>query len=153
MRRGPILLILLLVGCSDDSMTRNFSLSRDAAPETIAATQMPLSTPPSLAMRPARPGAAMPNGGGDTQSAEQAAGSAGQDALVQAAGPTASSDIRAVINENSGLVYPKSRLRGPPDELVGAARPYACHHAGAPRRVAQPNVLNGNASARASAGE
>jgi hypothetical protein len=106
MQRGPILLILLLVGCSDDSMTRNFSLSRDAAPETIAATQMPLSTPPSLAMRPARPGAAMPNGGGDTQSAEQAAGSAGQDALVQAAGPTASSDIRAVINENSGLVYP-----------------------------------------------
>ena len=37
---------------------------------------------------------------------DQAAGSAGQDALVQAAGPSAAPDIRTMINEKSGLVYP-----------------------------------------------
>jgi Protein of unknown function (DUF3035) len=105
MRSLPALSVLLLVACSDDSMTRNFSLSRDNGPETVASTQMPLSVPPDLAMRPARPGAIVPKEG-DTQPAEQAAGSAGQDALVEAAGPAAPSDIRAKINENSGLVYP-----------------------------------------------
>ena len=45
---------------------------------------------------------------GDAQPVERAAGSAGQDALVQAAGPASSSDIRTAINENSGLVYPDS---------------------------------------------
>jgi len=99
------LLILLLAGCSDDSMTRNFSLSRDSAPQTMASTQMPLSTPPSITLRPARPGAIAPNRDA-TQSAEQGAGSTGQNALLEAAGPAASSDIRTVINEHSGLVYP-----------------------------------------------
>lgn len=105
MRYLPMLSVLLLVACSDDSMTRNFSLSRDNAPETIASTQMPLSVPPQLAMRPSRPGAIEPKEG-DTQPADQAAGSAGQDALIEAAGPAAPSDIRATINQNSGLVYP-----------------------------------------------
>ncbi|HSZ88526.1 MAG TPA: DUF3035 domain-containing protein [Acetobacteraceae bacterium] len=105
MRYLPMLSVLLLVACSDDSMTRNFSLSRDNAPETIASTQMPLSVPPQLATRPSRPGAIMPKEG-DTQPADQAAGSAGQDALVEAAGPAAPADIRNTINENSGLVYP-----------------------------------------------
>ncbi len=105
MRRLPLLLILLLAGCGDDSMTRNFSLSRDAAPENMAATRMPLSMPPGLAMRPARPGALVPTQS-DSQGTDQSAGSAGQDALVEAAGPASSSDIREVINENAGLVYP-----------------------------------------------
>jgi DUF3035 family protein len=105
MRYCPLLLILLLAGCSDSSMTRNFSLSRDSAPENMAATQMPLSMPPGLATRPARPGAMVPTRP-ETAAVDQAAGSSGQEALVQAAGPATSSDIRAVINENSGLVYP-----------------------------------------------
>jgi Protein of unknown function (DUF3035) len=105
MRNCPLLLVLLLAACSDDSMTRNFSLSRDSAPETMASTQMPLSAPPSLAERPLRPGA-LPANRTDAPGAEQAAGSMGQDALLQAAGPTAASDIRRTINENSGLVYP-----------------------------------------------
>jgi hypothetical protein len=105
MRPWFLLMILPLTACGDDSMTRNFGLSRDAAPETMASTQMPLSAPPGLTLRPTR----TPTLGADHGNAppsEQAAGSVGQDALLEAAGPTASSDIRTVINENSGLVYP-----------------------------------------------
>jgi len=54
MRYCLLLLIPLFAGCADKSMTRNFSMSRDSAPENMAATQMPLSMPPGLATRPAR---------------------------------------------------------------------------------------------------
>lgn len=104
MRFGPLLMLPLLAACSDDSMTRNFTLSRDSAPQTVASTMMPLSAPPNLTVRPTRPGAPPPQG--DARQPEQAAGSAGQDALVQAAGPSATADIRTVINENAGMVYP-----------------------------------------------
>jgi len=105
MRLWCLLTILLLAACGDDGMTRTFSMSRDSAPETMASTQVPLSAPTGLTQRPTRTntlGASHDN----TQPGEQAAGSAGQDALLEAAGPTASSDIRTIINENSGLVYP-----------------------------------------------
>ena len=93
MRYCLLLLIPLFAGCADKSMTRNFSMSRDSAPENMAATQMPLSMPPGLATRPARPGAFVPSRP-DTEATEQAAG------------PAASPDIRAEINQNAGLVYP-----------------------------------------------
>jgi hypothetical protein len=101
MRFGVIVGVLLLAGCHDDSMTRNFGLARDAAPDTVAATQVPLSTPPSLALRPTRPGAIAPH---QTSPSEPTTGSAGQDALLQAAGPGAPADIRQLINENSGMI-------------------------------------------------
>jgi len=104
MRRYAWLSLLLLAGCGDDSLTRNFSTSRDSAPETIGATQMPLSAPPSLTMRPTRPGA-LPRNVGEVQP-DQSAGSNGQNALVDAAGPPAEANIRTVINENSGMAYP-----------------------------------------------
>jgi hypothetical protein len=103
MRFGLVLMVLALGACSDDSMTRNFGLSRDSAPVTVAATQMALSAPPSLAQRPARPGAPAPR---QTSQEQQAVGSAGQDALLQAAGPAATADIRQLINENSGMIDP-----------------------------------------------
>jgi hypothetical protein len=105
LHRCSVLLILLLAGCGDDSMTRNFSLSRDSAPENVAATRMPLSMPPGLATRPARSGTLVPTRS-DNPPSDQAAGSAGEDALLQAAGPATSPDVRETINENSGLVYP-----------------------------------------------
>jgi hypothetical protein len=104
MRYGPFLMILLLGACSDDSMTRNFGVRRDGPPQTIASTQMPLSAPPDIAVRPTRPGAPAPRA--DTLPSEVAAGSPGQDALLEAAGPAPSADIRTQINENSGLIYP-----------------------------------------------
>jgi len=104
MRFGPLLLLLPLAACSDDSMTRNFSLARDSAPQTVTSTMMPLSAPPMLTVRPTRPGAPPPQD--NARQLEQAAGSPGQDALVQAAGPSATADIRTVINENAGMVYP-----------------------------------------------
>jgi hypothetical protein len=103
MRLGLVLTVLSLAACSDDGMSRNFGLARDSAPDTVAATQMPLSMPPSLALRPTRPGAPVPR---QTSPAEPAVGSAGQDALLQAAGPGATADIRQLINENSGMIDP-----------------------------------------------
>jgi Protein of unknown function (DUF3035) len=103
MRFGLVLTVLSLAACGDDSMTRNFGLARDSAPDTVAATQMPLSTPPSLALRPTRPGAPVPR---QASRAEPEVGSAGQDALLQAAGPGATADIRQLINENSGMIDP-----------------------------------------------
>jgi hypothetical protein len=103
MRSGLLLTVLLLAGCADDGLTRNFGLARDSAPDTVAATQIPLSVPPSLALRPTRPGAPVPR---STAAAEPQVGSAGQDALLQAAGPSSTADIRQLINENSGLVDP-----------------------------------------------
>ena len=107
MRFGPVLLALLLAACSDDSLTRNFSLSRDATAETLSATQLPLSVPPNMAGRELRPSVLGTSPGpGQAQVGGQPAGSAGEDAIVDAAGPAADADIRAKIDENSGVVYP-----------------------------------------------
>ena len=107
MRYGFVLLVLLLAACgNNDGMTRNYGTSRDTAPETIAATQTPLSMPPDFQQRPRRPGALPPTSQGNAQQADQSAGSAGQDAFLEAAGPSAGSDVRHKIDENSGLVYP-----------------------------------------------
>ena len=114
MRYLVVLSVIMLTACSNDGMTRNFSLSRDAGTDTMAATQTPLSVPPGLGMRPMRPGAPALNHD-DTQANEQESASAGQAALVQSAGPVATSDIRNLINENSGLVYPD---RGFVDQLM-----------------------------------
>lgn len=109
MRYGLVVLVLLLAACSQSGDTRNFSLTRNSAPETMAATQMPLSMPPDLAMRPKRPGALPPSSQqANASQDDQSTGSAGQDAFLDAAGgPSAPSDIRTQIDQSSGLVFPK----------------------------------------------
>ena len=114
MRYLAVLAIVVVTGCSRDSMTRNFTLSRDAGTDSGVCVAAAVSVPPSLGMRPLRPGALAPNHN-DTQPNEPEAASAGQAALVQSAGPVATSDIRTLINENSGLVYPD---RGFVDQLM-----------------------------------
>ena len=72
----------------------------------------------------------------------------GQDALVQAAGPAAASDIRAAINEKSGLVYPDP---GFVDRLMNWAPPPGYTPVitqGAKRRLVQPDLLNAAMHAR-----
>lgn len=109
MRYGSLVLVLLLAACGQSGDTRNFSLSRNSAPDTIAATQMPLSMPPDLATRPKRPGALPPSTqAADASQNDQSTGSPGQDALLDAAGGSSgTSDIRTQIDESSGLVFPK----------------------------------------------
>ena len=96
------MIALLLAACStDNGLSRNFGLDRDAA-QTIAASRMPLSAPPDLGLRPTLPGVlARPAVG---QQPDQAAGSPGQDALVDEAGPPATEHIRTLINESSGML-------------------------------------------------
>lgn len=106
MRVWPMLLAVSLTGCGDSGLTRNFTLSRDTAPDTAAAMQVPLATPPELTMRPIRP---VTIGGSTTNpqpTTDQAPASTGEEALVEAAGPAADPKVRTEINENAGLVYP-----------------------------------------------
>ncbi len=102
MRYTTLMIALLLAACSNDGMTRNFSLNRDAGQDNLASPQAPLSVPPNLGLRPPRPGA--PSLLTTGQQPDQTAGSAGQDALVDSAGPPAAADIRTTINENSGMI-------------------------------------------------
>lgn len=110
MRYGLVLLVLLLAACGSDGMTRDFSVSRDSSQDTIGATQTPLSMPPDFQLRPQRLGALPPTSQDSGQQTDQSTGSAGQDAFLEAAGPSANADIRTKIDEHSGLVYPASEF-------------------------------------------
>ncbi len=92
--------VLLLSACNRDSMTRQFGVSRDAAPTTIAGAMPPLSTPPGLMSRPDETG---------LQPQQQSAPpptppTGGQAALVEAAGGPAPADIRQQLDANAGVV-------------------------------------------------
>jgi hypothetical protein len=106
MRYWLVLLVLSLAACADDGLTRSFGTNRDSGPEITAPGPMPLSTPPALSDRPKRPGLLALNGDAAGQKLSQGPVSVGQDALMQAAGPTAGADVRAKVDDNSGLVYP-----------------------------------------------
>jgi hypothetical protein len=105
---------LTLAGCGDDSgLARTFGLTRDAPNEFTVTTQAPLSMPPDFALRPPEPGAPRPMEQSEARQAEetlapqtalvapQARLSAGQQALVQQAGPPAAPGIRQEVNREA----------------------------------------------------
>ncbi len=120
LRRAGLVLgaAALLAGCSGDDMVRTFGLSRDAPNEFVVTTQAPLSMPPDFALRPPTPGAPRPGTQSDSRQAEAvlvpqteldtstAGVSPGQEALIAAAGPTPSSNIRAQVNAEAARDRP-----------------------------------------------
>ena len=99
-----------LSACKGEDITRTFGLVRDAPDEFQVTTRAPLSMPPDFTLRAPRPGAERPQEETARNAAEAtlspsaalASGSAamtpGQSALLAAAGPPASGDIRNRIN-------------------------------------------------------
>ena len=112
---------LLLTACSGD-VERTFGLTRDAPDEFTVTTRAPLSMPPDYTLTPPRPGASRPQELSAQQAAEAAlapgavlggtAGpdSAGQQALVNQAGPPAPPDIREKLNQEASLDNPRTGL-------------------------------------------
>ncbi len=101
-----------LSGCSGDTLSRTFGLTRDSPDEFLVTTRAPLSMPPDFTLRPPQPGAARPQERSDQQQAEAAlapqtalAGTpnmtAGEQALVQQAGPAAPANIRSEVNSEA----------------------------------------------------
>jgi len=125
MRLLPLLSLvvapLLLTACSGD-VERTFGLTRDAPDEFTVTTRAPLSMPPDYTLTPPRPGASRPQELSAQQAAEAALApgavlgaapgpdSAGQQALVNQAGPPAPSDIRDKINQEASLDVPRQGL-------------------------------------------
>jgi hypothetical protein len=112
---------LVLAGCNTGDLTRSFGLTRDTPDEFTVTTQVPLSMPPEFSVRPPQPGAARPQQLSEQQQAQEALvpqtaltgvptgePSAGQTALVQAAGPTAPSNIRAEVNNEAAAAAQQS---------------------------------------------
>jgi len=112
---------LLLAACSGN-VERTFGLTRDAPDEFTVTTRAPLSMPPDYTLTPPRPGASRPQELSAQQAAEAAlapgavlggaAGpdSAGQQALVNQAGPPAPPDIREKLNQEASLDNPRTGL-------------------------------------------
>jgi hypothetical protein len=105
-----------LASCgSSDTLSRTFGLTRDAPDEFTVTTRAPLSMPPDFALRPPRPGAPRPMEQSERNQAEEAlvpqmalgtpqvGDSPGQDALVQAAGPVASNQIRQQVDADARM--------------------------------------------------
>jgi hypothetical protein len=104
--------LILLAGCSS-GLSRTFGLTRDAPDEYTVTTRAPLSMPPDYNLRPPRPGMARPQEQSERQQAQEALVpqlalgapqgglTAGQEALVQEAGPAAPSDIRRKVDQDA----------------------------------------------------
>lgn len=126
----PALSLLLLVGCGENT-ARTLGFIRDAPDEFRVTTRAPLSMPPDMAggLPPPRPGAPRPMERSARDEAEAvlvpslalrdprqqpraAGGSVGEIALLQAAGPAPSRDIRRQVDEES------QRLDRPPRDLA-----------------------------------
>ena len=115
----PLLLAALLglTGCGSD-LARTFGLQRDTPDEFVVTARAPLSMPPSYMINPPRPGASRPQEIAPRNATEAAlvpqsslvtaaaGSSAGQQALVQAAGPAAPPDIRNSVDAQAAIDSP-----------------------------------------------
>ena len=108
--------LLPLAGCGNtDDLSRSIGLTRDAPDEFTVTTRAPLSMPPDFSIRPPQPGATRPQERSASASAEAAlspqtalaskptTASAGEQALLQAAGPQAPATIRTDVNKEAHL--------------------------------------------------
>ncbi len=120
------LLMLSLASCGNsEGVTRAFGLTRDAPDEFEVTTRAPLSMPPDFTLRPPQPGAARPQeqsqrrqaeatlapqveltpdtatGAGPSSAGASGGLTSGQRALVDAAGPSAPTDIRRTLTNDS----------------------------------------------------
>ncbi len=116
-------LTLGLSACNGDDLSRTFGITRDTPDEFTVTTRAPLSMPPDFALRPPRPGEPRPQEETAPDAAEaalvpqsaladaqQGDTSAGQQALVAAAGPPAPADIRQKIAQDASLDQPSESL-------------------------------------------
>ncbi len=110
--------LLGLAGCGGGSdYARTFGFVRDAPDEFQVMTRAPLAMPPAYMLVPPQPGASGPQElsqrpGISTLSPQAAlqpaaGSSAGQQALLQAAGPAAPADIRTSINAIASVENPE----------------------------------------------
>ncbi len=113
---------LTLAGCGD--VERTFGLVKDAPDEFTVQTQAPLSMPPSFQVPSPTPGADRPQNVRSDAAAEAAIApstalgggtrtgptTAGQQALVNEAGPAAPADIRNRVNAEAKLDRPPQSL-------------------------------------------
>jgi hypothetical protein len=105
----------VVTGCSGDEISRTLGFVHDAPDEFTVTTRAPLAMPPSYTLQPPTPGAARPQEQSERAKAEQAlvpqmalggtdeAPSPGQQALVQAAGPTPQPGIRTAVDQEARL--------------------------------------------------
>ncbi|MBO0710644.1 MAG: hypothetical protein J2P47_05110 [Acetobacteraceae bacterium] len=96
---------LVLSGCSQDYGTRQFGITRDPQEQTRVATPAPLSLPPILSERMTDQATSASQAGPGTPSGptRSAAPSAGEESLLDAAGPSAPGDIRTRVNQDAQL--------------------------------------------------
>jgi Protein of unknown function (DUF3035) len=109
-----------LMSCSGNDFGRSLGFIHDAPDEFTVTTRAPLAMPTNFNLPPPRPGAIRPQEQSERAKAElalvpqmalggQPAGgvSPGQQALIQAAGPPASSAIRAEVDQEAARDQPK----------------------------------------------
>ena len=105
-------------GCSGDKLGRNLGLIHDAPDEFSVTTRAPLAMPPSFGLPPPTPGVPRPQEQSERAKAElalvpqmalggpSAESSPGQQALVTAAGPPATPDVRSKVDQEAVAARP-----------------------------------------------
>ncbi len=121
-----------LMGCSGNGLFRSLGFIHDAPDEFTVTTRAPLAMPTNFNLPPPRPGATRPQEQSERTKAElalvpqmalggeTAGDSPGQEALVQAAGPSVSSAIRAEVDQEAAQDRPK---RSVADRLIFWRKP------------------------------